>query len=217
MIYGETPSIAAESWDNEVATGGASGSHALDNNVRFGKPNLPSLRISANAGAGSYGVGHRGIGNEGLSIAASRDYNGYVFVQAAPGTVVTFSLQDRIAGTTLATATASTVGAASSWQRLNFSMTTTGGTTCAPLAAGSDPTVHCGNEPNTDHACIRCGGQFVITVPAGTTLNLGYAFLQPGAWGTYAGLPVKQGVVDLLNAMGIKSIRQGGTVSQTFR
>ena len=186
--------------------------------MRFGKPNLPSLRVVANAGSGTYGVAHRGIGNEGLSIAGGRDYNGYLFVQAAPGTPVTLSLQDRLAGTTLATATVTTAGPVASWQRLNFSFaSTSAAAACAQIPVGSDPTVSCSGEPNADHACIRCGGQFAVTVPAGATLHIGYAFLQPGSWGTYAGLPVKQGVVDLLKNMGIGVIRQGGTVSQTFR
>lgn len=258
LIYGETPSIAASSWDNVVSTGGATGSacathtpcgsalkllpasarglrhridsrpthlpthpyaaHGLDTGVRFGKPNLPSLRVTAAAGGGTYGVAHRGIGNEGLSIAGGRDYNGYIFVQAAPGTPVTLSLQDRLAGTTLATATATTVGAAGAWQRLNFTFaSTSAGAACAQIPVGSDPTVSCSGEPNADHVCVRCGGQFAVAVPAGATLHIGFAFLQPGSWGTFAGLPVKKGVVDLLKTMGIGSIRQGGTVSQTFR
>ena len=67
MIYGETPAIAFASWANAVSPAGSSGSLALDNSVRFGKPDLASLRITSTSGL--FGAAHRGIGNEGLAIS----------------------------------------------------------------------------------------------------------------------------------------------------
>ena len=150
--------------------------------------------------------------------AGVRDYTGYLYVQAPTGTVLTLTLADHLANTTLASTTITTTAAAGAWGRVSFTFaSTSAGTTCAPLVAGSDPSVNCGNLPNADHACIRCGGQFGIQVPAGVTVHVGYGFLQAGAWGTFRGLPVKQSVVDLMNLMGVKAIRQGGTISQKFR
>ena len=95
---------------------------------------------------------------------------------------VTVSIQDHTNGNAvLASATLSIAGNGL-WAQYNFNMTTTAGTVCTQIPAGSDPSIACGRLPNADHVCVRCGGQFAVTVGAGADVNVGYAFLQVRAW-----------------------------------
>ena len=73
-----------------------------------------------------------------------------------------------------------------------------------------------GGQPGS--VCVKCGGEFFVGLagPAGAEIHVGYVYLSPGAWGTYAGLPVLQSAVDTLQQMGITMIRQGGSVAQTL-
>ena len=60
------------------------------------------------------------------------------------------------------------------------------GTECVGIEPGSDPSVHCTNNPGTAHVCVRCGGQFEVAALAGAEavdVNVAYVVLQPGEWG----------------------------------
>ena len=73
----------------------------------------------------------------------------------------------------------------SDWQRLDFTLT-----------------------PNdTDEA-----GQFAITLKEPGSVALGYAFLQPGEWGRFKGLPVRRDVAEALIDEGITVLRYGGSM-----
>ena len=89
---------------------------------------------------------------------------------------------------------------------------------CGSIAPGSDATVDCGRMgPNPGHICVRCAGEFVVGLAAPGSAHIGFSQLVPGAWGSFAGLPVSRLGVETLQQMGITTIRQGGTVSQSFR
>ena len=86
---------------------------------------------------------------------------------------------------------------------------------------GSDPTVHCTNNPGTAHVCIKCGGQITIALVADAGVagssagdlvaNIDYVVLQPAAWGRFKGLNARKDVADTLATMGVKAIRLGGS------
>ena len=83
------------------------------------------------------------------------------------------------------------------------------------IAPGSDPTVHCTNNPGTAHVCIKCGGQFTVALVAtageAATANIDYVVLQPGQWGRVLGQNARKDVFDTLQTMGVKAIRLGGS------
>lgn len=43
---------------------------------------------------------------------------------------------------------------------------------------------------------------------------MGYASLMPGPWGRYGGLPVRADAVAVLQRMGVRMIRQGGSFAK---
>ena len=91
-------------------------------------------------------------------------------------------------------------------------MTPTAGTTCTTVngsAVPPDPDVYCGS-PATQ-LCIKCGGEFVIGLAQPGAVHVDFVYLQPGAWGRFAGLPVRKDGVEMLKTLGIKVIRQGGS------
>ena len=75
--------------------------------------------------------------------------------------------------------------AADAWQRLTFTLT-----------------------PNATDAA----GRFAITLQKPGSVALGYAFLQPGPWGRFKGLPVRRDVVEGLVDQGITVLRYGGSM-----
>ena len=169
---------------------------------------------------GSAGVSNRGLGNEGLHLEAHRPYEGYIYVRADPHEpldAVAVALEDHVAATTLARAVLPVPAAArAGFVRLEFVLTPTAGTACEGIAKGSDPAIDCGGLPGSDHICVRCAGQFVISIGRAGRAWVGFAFLQPGAWGRFRDLPVLASGVRLLQDMGITAIRQGGTFAQTI-
>lgn len=114
---------------------------------------------------------------------------------------------------------------ASGWMKLTFSLTPSAGTSCIGIQPGFDPTVDCGVLPSPAHVCVRCGGEFVVGVvipegqsPATAALSayFGLTMLQPGTWGRVPGVAALASAAATLQAMGVRSIRQGGTYSQTI-
>ena len=71
------------------------------------------------------------------------------------------------------------------WQRINFKLT--------PSAADK-------------------GGRFAIKLKAPGTITVGYAFLQPGAWGRFKNLSVRKDVAEGLINQGITILRYGGSM-----
>jgi len=74
--------------------------------------------------------------------------------------------------------------------------------------------VSCGNghpRSTVGHTCVKCAGQFKISLSNPGDVLINYVFLQPGQWGRVPGLPVLLSAADTLKAMGVKAIRQGGS------
>ena len=49
-------------------------------------------------------------------------------------------------------------------------------------------TKRCG-DTGDGHTCVRCGGQFKLSLSAPGAVLLNYVYLQPGQWGRVPGLP----------------------------
>ena len=220
LVYGQafekSPSSKIYAW-NDVSSPGVTATVALDPAVHV-NPSvaLPALSVAFASGSGIAGWSNRGIGNEGLSIQAL-PYEGYVLVLAPQAVTLYVGLHDRDAKTVLDSASIAVAGAPG-WQQVPFALSPAAPAACGSIVPGSDTTVDCGNMgPNPGHICARCAGEFVVGLAAPGSAHIGFSQLVPGAWGTFAGLPVSKLGVQTLQQMGITTIRQGGTVSQSFR
>ena len=120
------------------------------------------------------GVANRGLGNEGLYFQKGLPYEGYFF--AYSDKPVEFEVRimggddmkdilavQRIAHSPpLGGNTPPDSKANPGWVQHKFVLTPHEGTECVGIAPGSDPTVHCTNNPGTAHICVKCGGQVRI-------------------------------------------------------
>jgi len=78
-------------WPNSVNSGSAKGSANFTGDAFHGRT---SLQINYASGNGLVGKGNRGLGNEGLTFQAGKDYDGYLFVKSAGPVTVTVQLTD---------------------------------------------------------------------------------------------------------------------------
>ena len=153
------------------------------------------------------GVANRGLGNEGMVFQGGREYEGYIWAKAIGAAPLTLevALEDhtgeapRVLATRKLQLPAGAGRGAAAWTQLRFSLTPKGSTNCEGVAnaeAWSRYQVSCpinntysgGNAANgklsddSAHVCVRCGGQFRISLNSVGSALLDYAFLQPGAW-----------------------------------
>ena len=229
LIYGQgvpqNEPTKVPAW-HDVST--AAGTAAFDSSVVMNPAaaavspgGAPTLLLTKTGGAGIVGWGNRGIGGEGLVFVGGRDYEGYVMALAPAGGTLVVALVDRNANATLAS-TALPLAPSPAWQKVPFSgLTPAAGTACVGIAWGSDASIDCGQPPkagmNPGIVCVRCGGEVQVGLSTVGALHVGFVTLQPGAWGRFGGLPVLKSGADMLQQMGFKSIRQGGSVSYSLR
>ena len=220
LVYGQafesSPSSRIFAW-NDATSPEVTATVALDPAVNV-NPNKaqPSLSVTFTSGTGVAGWSNRGIGNEGLYVQA-KPYEGYVLVLAPQAVTLYVGLHDRDAKTVLDSQSIAVAGSAD-WQQVAFSLAPGTAAPCGSIAPGSDATVDCGNMgPNPGHICIRCSGEFVVGLGAPGSAHIGFSQLVPGEWGSFNGLPVSRAAVETMQLMGVSTIRQGGTVSQSFK
>ena len=187
--------------------------------------NVPSQLFDLLAGTGSAGLSNRGLGNAGMVFEAAKEYEGFIFAKSDRATTVTVSLEDYTSTPAKVLASGTfTVGGSdrrnhvddNGFARYNFSLTPSASTTCVDVTPGTPAAanISCGNDKYRSpigHTCVKCGGQFKISLTGKSSLTVNYAFLQPGQWGRVPGLSVLKSAADTLNMMGIKAIRQGGS------
>ena len=116
----------------------------------------------------------------------ARPYEGYVWVRADEPTAVAVSLESRDGSRSYAETTLQV--SRGDWQRLDFTLT--------PAAA--------------DRV-----GRFAVKLKRPGTVVVGHAFLQPGDWGRFKGLPVRRDVAEGLIDQGITVLRYGGSMVNT--
>lgn len=208
MVFGEVFEFGL--WPNAVQSGAPSASVTLDGTRKFNS--FPSLAISFPAGAADAyaGVANRGLGNEGLVFAGGQSYEGFLFAQAGAQVQLAVRLEDYVSGQVLAEAHIN-VPATSNWTRFDFTLTPSASTACEGISPADHPDIDCHGSPGGAHPCVRCGGQVAVVLVGGGSVWLNYVYLQPGQWGRFAGLPVQLEAVRWLQAMGVTSIRQGGS------
>ena len=163
-----------------VQSGSAEGAFAFDQNGWH--KGLRSQQIMFKRGAGEFGCENAGLAGRGLTLRAGKNYEGFLRVKTSAPTPVVVSLRGDDGKTILAEQTLTTQPG-ETFQCLEFSLT--------PVSNAWK-------------------GRFAITLRKPGSASLGYAFLQPGEWGRFKGLPVRKDLAEALLAQGIRVLRFNG-------
>lgn len=138
-------------------------------------------RLIYQSGVGALTLSNRGLNRMGMSFVGGKDYEGYLYLSADRDTPLTLSLRSADGKKTYAVTTINVK--AGDFAKYSFQMT-----------------------PDA----IDDNGSFAVTLASPAEINIGYAFLQPGEWARYQGLPVRKDVVEGMEAIGLKVLRFGG-------
>jgi len=142
-----------------------------------------SQQLSFDAGDGEWGVENQGLNRWGMNFVAGKTCEGCVWARAGKPTTL-FAALESCDGSQVYAETPLAV-AGNEWQRLDFTLT--------PSAADK-------------------AGRFALKLKQPGAVALGHAFLQPGEWGRFKGLPVRRDVAAALVAQGITVLRYGGSM-----
>ena len=142
-----------------------------------------SQQITLHSGPGEVGVANQGLNHWGMNLIKGKPYQGCVWARSFKAAPLWVSLESADGATVYATKAIGMPGP--DWQRLDFTITPT----------NSDP-----------------AGRFAITLKQSGSADLGYAFLEPGDWGLFKGLPVRKDVADGLLNEGVTALRYGGSL-----
>ncbi len=142
-----------------------------------------SQAMSFDSGAGQWGIENQGLNRWGMNFVAGKPYEGCVWVRAEKPATLFAALESRDGSQVYAEAPLAI--ADKDWRRVEFTLT--------PRAA--------------DRA-----GRFALVLKQPGSVTLGHAFLQPGAWGRFKGLPVRRDVAAGLIDQGITVLRYGGSM-----
>jgi hypothetical protein len=142
-----------------------------------------SQQIIFESGEGEIGIESQGLNRWGTNFVAGKPYEGYVWAKAQKPTTFYVALESRDGAHAYAEQSLNV--AAGDWQRLNFALTPT----------------------QSDTA-----GRFAIKLKGAGEITIGHAFLQPGEWGRFRGLPVRRDVAEGLIAQGVTVLRYGGSM-----
>jgi hypothetical protein len=141
-----------------------------------------SQEIVFTGGSGEIGIENQGLNRWGMNFVKDKPYEGYIWARAAAPAKVIVSIEGKD-GSIYAEKSLKLAG--DDWQRLDFVL-----------------------KPNTADK----SGRFAIKLKQPGAVTAGYAFLQPGAWGRFKKLPVREDVAEGLRNLGITMLRYGGSM-----
>jgi alpha-L-arabinofuranosidase len=141
-------------------------------------------KLTYTGGNGALTLSNRGLNRMGMSFVEGKDYEGYLYVSAKADTTLTLSLRSADGSKVYATTTVDVK--AGDFAKYSFTMI-----------------------PNSTDD----NGSFAISLTSPAEINIGYAYLQPGEWARYKGLPVRKDVVEGMEAIGLKVLRFGGCMA----
>ncbi len=133
-------------------------------------------------GSGEAGIENRGLNRQGMGFVGGKPYEGYLWLRSETPAELAVALESG-AGRSLDRTKLKVEGR--EWRRYDFALT-----------------------PSADES----SGRFVVRLTAPGTVDIGHAFLQPGEWGRFKGLPVRKDVVEGLQAQGVTVLRYGGSM-----
>ena len=140
-------------------------------------------RLAFKDGEGEVGIENQGLNRWGMSFVKGKPYEGYLWVRCEQPVRAFVALES--VDSAKVYAETQVAAERKDWQRLNFKLT----------------------PDETDRA-----GRFAIKLKAPGTVWVGRAFLEPGAWGRFKGLPVRGDVSEALIAQGLTVLRYGGSM-----
>jgi hypothetical protein len=141
-----------------------------------------SQRIAFLKGDGEFGIENQGLNRWGLAFS-SKPYEGYVWARADRPSDLFVALESRDGRKVLAQARLAV--RSKSWRRLDFALKPEGG---------------------------ESAGRFAVKLKSPGSVVLGHAFVQPGKWGRFKGLPVRRDVVEAMIDQGLTVLRYGGSM-----
>jgi hypothetical protein len=139
--------------------------------------------ITFTSGTGEIGIENQSLNRWGMNFVKEKPYEGYIWARAAAPTKVFVSLESKDGATVYSEKSLKLD--AGDWKRLTFAL-----------------------KPNAGDKC----GRFAIKIKQPGTIMVGYAFLQPGAWGRFKNLPVRKDVAEGLINLGVTMLRYGGSM-----
>ncbi len=142
-----------------------------------------SQRLTFSGGDGEIGIENQGLNRWGMNFAAGKPYEGYLWLRAETPAAVTLAVESRDGSQVYAETRVAVKS--NDWQRVDFTLT--------PKA--SDP-----------------AGRFAIKLNQRGSVVVGHAFLQPGEWGRFKGLPDRKDVAEALIDQGLTVLRYGGSM-----
>ena len=142
-----------------------------------------SQRLTLVRGQGKVGVENQGLNRWGLFFAGGKSYEGVLWARTEQPAELWVALES--ADGRIVHAEKRLRLKAGDWQRLEFSLT-----------------------PKSTEA----KGRMAVSLKEPGSVALGYAFLQPGKWGRFKGLPVRRDVAEGLINQGITVLRYGGSM-----
>jgi hypothetical protein len=141
-----------------------------------------SQRLTFAEGAGQVGVENQGLNRWGMHFVEGKPYEGVLWARAEAAVDLFVAMESRDGSTTWAEERLPVK--AGDWQRLTFTLT--------PKSTGP--------------------GRLSVTLREPGSVLLGYAFLQPGEWGRFKGLPVRRDAAEALIDQGVTVLRYGGSM-----
>lgn len=170
-------------WWRKVQTGSASGAFYLDREGAY--QGRHSQRIVFEGGEGELGVENSGPFRWGIPLQAGKPYEGLLRVKAKAAQNLSVSFLSQDGTRKLAEQSLRVEGKPDEYQRIAFVLTPTA----------------------TDEK-----GRFTIALKQAGEVVLGYAFVQPGEWGRFKGLPLRKDLVQALIDQGVTVLRYNGSM-----
>ena len=143
-----------------------------------------SQRIVFESGDGAIGVENRGLNGWGMNFVAGKPYEGYLWIRADRPTEVHVIAESGDGVRALDETVLKVEGV--EWKRYDFTLTPSGS---------------------------EAAGRLAVTLTSPGSVVLGHAFLQPGPWGRFHGLPVRRDVAEGLIGQGVTVMRLGGLMA----
>ncbi len=142
-----------------------------------------SQQITFDGGAGEMGIENQSLNRWGMNFVKGKTYEGYVYARAEKPAAFSVSLENREGSVVYAQKPLKLK--AGDWQRVDFKL--------KPDSADTH-------------------GRFAIKLRQPGAITIGYAFLQPGAWGRFKNLPVRKDIAEGLIQQGVTVLRYGGSM-----
>jgi hypothetical protein len=142
-----------------------------------------SQKIVFASGEGEVGIENRGLNRQGLGWRAGKPYEGFVWARADKSADLWLALESGAGGKVHAETKLHVP--AGGWQRLKCTVT-----------------------PTADEDA----GRLALVLKQPGAVEVGHVFLQPGAWGRFAGLPDRRDVVEGLLEQKLTVLRYGGSM-----